>query len=77
MPMTPTRGDRNALRIPVMEDGLRGWSYDIFDCCADRKTCMCGRWSTLSCQLTGDFRRTVLLLLLLCLFTEQAAIGAP
>ena len=29
------------------------------------------------CKLTGDFRRPVLLLLLLCLFTEQAAIGAP
>ena len=37
-------GDRNALRIPVMEDGLRGWSYDIFDCFADRRACMCGLW---------------------------------
>jgi hypothetical protein len=75
-------GNRNALRVPVMEDGLRGWSYDIFDCFADRRTCMCGlRSSTLSSpavsQLTGDFRRPVLLLLLLRLFTEQAAVGAP
>jgi hypothetical protein len=88
MPMTPKNaqngggGNRNALRVPVMEDGLRGWSYDIFDCFADRRTCMCGlRSSTLSSpavsQLTGDFRRPVLLLLLLCLFTEQAATGAP
>ena len=33
-------GDRNANRIPVMEDGLRGWSYDLFDCFADPRTCM-------------------------------------
>ena len=52
MPMTPKNtqngggGDRNALRVPVMEDGLRGWSYDIFDCFADRRTCMCGLRST-------------------------------
>ncbi|KAI0273900.1 PLAC8 family-domain-containing protein [Russula aff. rugulosa BPL654] len=45
VPMSPRNtqdnggGDRNALRIPVMEDGLRGWSYDIFDCFADKRTC--------------------------------------
>jgi hypothetical protein len=77
-------GDRNALRVPVMEDGLRGWSYDIFDCFADRRTCMCGLSVNyfivnLQCpnSLAGDFRRPVLLLLLLCLFAEQAAIRAP
>ena len=52
MPMTPMNaqnrggGDRNALRVPVMEDGLRGWSYDLFDCFADRRTCMCDLRST-------------------------------
>ena len=35
-------GDRNALRVPVMEDGLRGWSYGIFDCFADWRTCTSG-----------------------------------
>ena len=58
-----------------MEDGLRGWSYDLFDCFADPRTCMCGLWPTTLLspavsQLTGDFRRPVLLLLLLFLFTE-------
>src|SRR6266567_1445760 len=65
MPMTPKNtqnsggGNRNALGVPVMEDGLRGWSCDIFDCFADRRTCMCDlRSTTLSSpavsQLTGD-----------------------
>ena len=58
IPMTPknTQGDRNALRVPVMEDGLRGWSYDIFDCFADLRTCMCGLRSTtlLSLQYTNS-----------------------
>ncbi|KAF8497555.1 PLAC8 family-domain-containing protein [Russula emetica] len=42
-------GNRNALRIPVMEDGLRGWSYDIFDCFADPRTCMCALSSCCCC----------------------------
>ena len=76
------RGNRNALGIPVIEDGLRGWSYDLFDCFADRRTCMCGLrsttlWPPTVSQLIGGFRRRVLFLLLLCLFTGQAAIGAP
>ena len=71
-------GNRNALGIPVMEDGLREWSYDLFDCFADYRICMCGLCSaTLSShavsQLTGDFSCPVLFLLLLCLLTEQAA----
>jgi len=45
LPMAPENvrngggGDRNALKVPVMEDGLRGWSYGLYDCFADRKTC--------------------------------------
>ena len=81
MPMAPEniqnsgRGNRNALGIPVMEDGLREWSYDLFDCFTDCRTCMCGLClTTLVPQLTGDFSRPVLFLLLLCLLTEQAAI---
>jgi hypothetical protein len=48
MPMTPknTQGNRNALKVPVMEDGLRGWSYGIFDCFSDPRECMCGLRST-------------------------------
>ena len=46
--MTPknTQGDRNARKVPVMEDGLRGWSYGIFDCFSDPRECMCGLRST-------------------------------
>jgi hypothetical protein len=46
--MTPknTQGNRNALKVPVMEDGWRGWSYGIFDCFSDPRECMCGLRST-------------------------------
>ncbi|KAI0301247.1 hypothetical protein BC826DRAFT_988336, partial [Russula brevipes] len=33
-------GDRNALRVPVMADGLRSWSYPLFDCFSDLPTCV-------------------------------------
>jgi hypothetical protein len=33
-------GDRNALKVPVGDDGLRDWSYGLFDCFADLRTCM-------------------------------------
>jgi len=45
MPMSPKNaeassgGNRNTLRVPVGEDGLRQWSYELFDCFADRRTC--------------------------------------
>ena len=32
-------GDRNAMRVPVMGDGLRHWSFGLFDCFADLSTC--------------------------------------
>ena len=65
-------GDRNALKVPVMEDGLRGWSYDIFDCFADRRTCMSGLRSTtlLSAvsQLTGDVFQAAYLVAVAAMF---------
>jgi len=36
--MVPTNvrgGDRNAYRVPVMGDGLRSWSFGLFDCLSD------------------------------------------
>jgi len=33
-------GDRNALRMPIMSDGLRSWSYELFDCFSDLPTCV-------------------------------------
>ncbi|KAH9988095.1 PLAC8 family-domain-containing protein [Russula compacta] len=33
-------GDRNALRVPIMGDGLRPWSYGLFDCFSDLPTCV-------------------------------------
>lgn len=41
-PMMPSNvgGDRNALRVPIMSDGLRSWSYELFDCFSDLPTCM-------------------------------------
>jgi len=53
IPMTPLNaqssggGDRNVLRVLVEDDGLRKWSYGMRDCFADRRTCMCGLWSTI------------------------------
>ncbi|KAN0124416.1 PLAC8 family domain containing protein [Russula decolorans] len=50
-------GDRNALRVPVMEDGLRGWSYDIFDCFSDRRTCMCALSCCCCCYVYSRNKR--------------------
>jgi hypothetical protein len=43
-PMMPSNvgGDRNALKMPIMSDGLRSWSYELFDCFSDLPTCMYG-----------------------------------
>jgi hypothetical protein len=43
-PMMSTNGggDRNTLRIPILSDGLRSWSFGLFDCFADLPTCMYG-----------------------------------
>lgn len=46
-----TGGDRNALRVPIMGDGLRPWSYGLFDCFSDLPTCMCSIWSSIHCYL--------------------------
>ena len=47
-PMMPSNvgGDRNALRVPIMSDGLRSWSYELFDCFSDLPTCMYSLWTT-------------------------------
>jgi len=41
-PMMPSNvgGDRNTLRVPIMSDGLRSWSYELFDCFSDLPTCV-------------------------------------
>jgi len=48
-PMVPSRvgggGDRNAHRVSIMGDGLRDWSYGLFDCLSDLPTCF---WATIS-----------------------------
>ena len=73
-------GDRNALKVPVFDDGSRSWSFGLFDCFSDLPTCMCGLRSINYRHLqfpgslrVGDFRCPVDVLLLLCLFAEQAA----
>ncbi|KAF8480030.1 PLAC8 family-domain-containing protein [Russula ochroleuca] len=33
-------GDRNLLRIPVLGNGLRSWSFGLFDCFSDLPTCV-------------------------------------
>jgi len=43
MPMTVPAtggGDRNMLRVPVLADGLREWSFGLFDCFSDLPTCV-------------------------------------
>lgn len=45
MPMMSTNvggGNRNALRVPVLADGLRTWSYGLLDCLTDLPMRMCG-----------------------------------
>ncbi|KAF8497550.1 PLAC8 family-domain-containing protein [Russula emetica] len=32
-------GDRNGLRVPLIDDRSRTWSYDLFDCFSDSRTC--------------------------------------
>lgn len=84
-PMMPSNvgGDRNALRMPIMSDGLRSWSYELFDCFSDLPTCMYGLWSTTHHYLPfsslhfANLRRPVMLLLLLCLLAEQATVYPP
>ena len=47
MPMqAATGGNRNAMNMLVMGDGLRDWSYGLFDCFADLSTCMYDTQST-------------------------------
>lgn len=41
-----TGGNRNAMNMLVMGDGLRDWSYGLFDCFADLSTCMYDTQST-------------------------------
>jgi hypothetical protein len=74
-------GDRNTLRIPIMSDGLRPWSFGLFDCFADLPTCMVSRLLPVatgtSCWLTINVRRPGNVLLLLRLLAKQAAVHPP
>jgi hypothetical protein len=74
-------GDRNMLRVPVLADGLRDWSFGVFNCFSDLPTCkLCTTTTCLHLQYHNslcDFRPPVNVLLLLCLRSEQAAICPP
>jgi hypothetical protein len=71
-------GDRNALRVPIMSDGLRSWSYELFDCFSDLPTCM-HLWPCLShllslahCQLQASCRVAVVVM-----STHRTSSGLP
>ena len=74
-------GDRNMLRVPVLADGLRDWSFGVFNCFSDLPTCkLCTTTTYRHLQYPNslcDFRPPVNVLLLLCIRSEQAAICPP
>jgi len=40
VPMAVRGGDRNAMKMLILCDGLRDWSYGLFDCFADLSACI-------------------------------------
>ena len=66
------------LGYPFMSDGLRSWSFGLFDCFADLPTCISLPVATgSSCWLTVNIRRPGNVLLQLRLLAKQAAVHPP